>query len=201
MTEIKANRVDSIDFDHDVDILKHIGGSARGREKRYRRTAEGQWSRRRSQIQSWKTSTRSQPSQYDSRHGSGHHTVDKNRARTLESDSPRRARRKSEGDVIDDVPLRAAERVNHEILHQGMLHKTSRAKTATTSRKQSEHRQYRRFQLTEHALEYTQLLQRVRLTIILLPIVWFSCGPCFLQLFALCILINNFLPVRWFIRR
>jgi len=164
MREIKANRVDSIDFDHDIDLL---GGSAHGREKRYRRTTEGQWSRRRSQIQSWKTtrsstreSTRSQ--QYSTRRGSRYHTVDKNKASTLESGSPRRPRRKSEGDVIDDVPLHAAERV-HEILHQGALHKTTRAKTSRTSRAQSEHRQYRRFQLTEHALEYTQLLQRVRI--------------------------------------
>ena len=169
MREIKANRVDSTDFDHDVDLLKNTSGSARGREKRYKRTNEGQWSRRRSQIQSWKTtrpSTRSQPS-YGSRHGS---TGDKNKASTLESGSPRRGRRKSDSDVIDDVPQRAAD-LSHEILHQGMLYKTTRPKTTRTTREQSEHRQYRRFQLTEHAIEYAQLLQKVHIAIRLLATV------------------------------
>ena len=49
-----------------------------------------------------------------------------------------------------------------EILNYGMLYKTSRGKiTSDLTRGQHEHRQYRRFQLTEHSLEYSQLLQRV----------------------------------------
>ena len=49
-----------------------------------------------------------------------------------------------------------------EILNHGMLYKTSRGKiTSDLTRGQHEHRQYRRFQLTEHSLEYSQLLQRV----------------------------------------
>ena len=49
-----------------------------------------------------------------------------------------------------------------EILNHGMLYKISRGKiTSDLTRGQHEHRQYRRFQLTEHSLEYSQLLQRV----------------------------------------
>ena len=49
-----------------------------------------------------------------------------------------------------------------EILNYGMLYKTSRGKiTSDLKRGHHEHRQYRRFQLTEHSLEYSQLLQRV----------------------------------------
>ena len=49
-----------------------------------------------------------------------------------------------------------------ERVHEGMLHKTSRGKiTSKLIRDQHEHRQHRRFQLTEHSLEYSQLLQRV----------------------------------------
>ena len=49
-----------------------------------------------------------------------------------------------------------------EILNSGMLYKTSRGKiTPGLTRGPHEHRQYRRFQLTEHSLEYSQLLQRV----------------------------------------
>ena len=49
-----------------------------------------------------------------------------------------------------------------EKVHEGMLHKTSRGKiTSNVIRGQHEHRQHRRFQLTEHSLEYSQLLQRV----------------------------------------
>ena len=45
---------------------------------------------------------------------------------------------------------------------QGMLYKTSRGKiTSNLTRGQNEHRQQRRFQLTEHSLEYSQLLQTV----------------------------------------
>ena len=49
-----------------------------------------------------------------------------------------------------------------EVRNNGMLYKTSRGKiTSELTRGQHEHRQYRRFQLTEHSLEYSQLLQRV----------------------------------------
>ena len=49
-----------------------------------------------------------------------------------------------------------------EILCSGKLYKTSRGKISSDLRRgQHEHRQYRRFQLTEHSLEYSQLLQRV----------------------------------------
>ena len=48
-----------------------------------------------------------------------------------------------------------------KILHQGWLYKTSRRITLHMARGQHDHRQYRRFQLTEHSLEYSQLLQRV----------------------------------------
>ena len=47
-------------------------------------------------------------------------------------------------------------------IREGMLYKTSRGKiTSNLIRGQHEHRQHRRFQLTEHSLEYSQLLQRV----------------------------------------
>ena len=48
-----------------------------------------------------------------------------------------------------------------EFLHQGWLYKTSRGITSHLTRGQHDHRQNRRFQLTEHSLEYSQLLQRV----------------------------------------
>ena len=49
-----------------------------------------------------------------------------------------------------------------KILNEGLLYKTSRGKiTSDLTRGQHEHRQHRRFQLTEHSLEYSQLLQRV----------------------------------------
>ena len=48
------------------------------------------------------------------------------------------------------------------ILNHGMLYKTSRGRiTSDLTRGQHEHRQHRRFKLTEHFLEYSQLLQRV----------------------------------------
>ena len=47
-------------------------------------------------------------------------------------------------------------------IYSGKLYKTSRDKiTSNLTRGQHEHRQHRRFQLTEHSLEYSQLLQRV----------------------------------------
>ena len=49
-----------------------------------------------------------------------------------------------------------------KFLNEGLLYKTSRGKiTSDLTRGQHEHRQHRRFQLTEHSLEYSQLLQRV----------------------------------------
>ena len=50
-----------------------------------------------------------------------------------------------------------------KVLNRGMLYKTSRTKVTTDlTRGQHEHRQHRRFQLTEHSLEYShELLQRV----------------------------------------
>ena len=53
-------------------------------------------------------------------------------------------------------------RENCDLLNHGWLYKTSRGKiTSDLTRSQHENRQYRRFQLTEHSLEYSQLLQRV----------------------------------------
>ena len=53
-----------------------------------------------------------------------------------------------------------------QFLDQGMLYKTSRGKiTSNLTRGQHEHRQHRRFQLTEHSLEYSQLLQRVCISV------------------------------------
>ena len=56
-------------------------------------------------------------------------------------------------------------RVNYtekQNIHEGMLYKTSRGKiTSKVIRGQHEHKQHRRFQLTEHSLEYSQLLQMV----------------------------------------
>ena len=49
-----------------------------------------------------------------------------------------------------------------QIIREGILYKTSREKiTSNLIRDQFEHRQNRRFQLTEHSLDYTHLLQRV----------------------------------------
>ena len=49
-----------------------------------------------------------------------------------------------------------------KILNGGLLYKTTRGKiTSDLTRGQHEHRQRRRFQLTEYSLEYSQLLQRV----------------------------------------
>lgn len=51
---------------------------------------------------------------------------------------------------------------NQDMIHYGMLYKTSRGKiTSNPVRGQHEHKQYRRFQLTERSLEYSQLIQRV----------------------------------------
>ena len=56
----------------------------------------------------------------------------------------------------------AAMTLMSENLNHGWLYKTSRGKiTSDLTRSQHENRQYRRFQLTEHSLEYSQLLQRV----------------------------------------
>lgn len=47
-------------------------------------------------------------------------------------------------------------------IREGMLYKTSREKiTSNLIRDRFEHRQNRRFQLTEHSLDYTHLIQRV----------------------------------------
>ena len=55
-------------------------------------------------------------------------------------------------------------------IREGMLYKTSRGKvTSNLIRGQHEHRQHRRFQLTEHSLEYSQLLQRVCNYITIMP--------------------------------
>ena len=145
LQEIKALRVPSIDFDADVPR----GGSEHGREKRYIRTTGSQWRNRRSEIQSWKRRSGSRSS------SKTHHAGDdRNKAATLDFD---RGRRKSEGS-----PLEQGDR---EIVRQGMLHKTTRTKiTSELKRSQHEHRQYRIFQLTEHSLEYSQLLQRVCVT-------------------------------------
>jgi len=149
LQEIKALRVHSIDFDGDVPQ----GGSERGRERRYIRTTGSQWRNRRSEIQSWKRRSSG------SRHKA--HKSD-NQSATLGAFSPtfEKQRRKSEG-VYTPRHL-SPEQMDKEIVYQGMLYKTTRAKiTSDLRRSQNEHRQWRRFQLTEHSLEYSQLLQRV----------------------------------------
>ena len=148
LQELKALRVpESVDFDTDVPR----GDSERGREKRYIRTTGSQWRNRRSEIQSWKRRS-------GSRSSSKHHGTSEDRSKFATMGSLGsgldRGRRRSEGSALEP-----AER---EIVRQGMLHKTTRTKiTPELRRGQHEHRQYRRFQLTEHSLEYSQLLQRV----------------------------------------
>ena len=157
LQELKANRVESIDHDFDADVPR--SGSEHGREhvreKRYIRTTGSQWRNRRSEIQSWKRRSGSSRSS-----AKGHEVGKEQKFATLTGglsslDSALdRTRRKSEGAV--------KEQAAKEIVHQGMLHKTTRTKiTSDLRRGQHEHRQYRRFQLTEHSLEYSQLLQRV----------------------------------------
>ena len=144
--ELKLLRVHSIDFD--ADVPRDVG-SEHGREKRYIRTTGSQWRKRRSGRQSWK-----RPGSLSSKtdQGTG---ADRNKSATL--DSFDRGRRKSEGSPL--------EQANREVVRQGMLHKTTRSKiTSELRRGQHEHRQHRRFQLTEHSLEYSQVLQRVCVT-------------------------------------
>lgn len=145
--ELEALRVHSINFDPDVP---RGGGSEHGREKRFIRTTGNQWRNRRSEIQSWKRrSSGSRSSKTHQGTGADHKSA------TL--DSFDRGRRRSEGSGL--------EQVDREIVRHGMLYKTTRSKiTSELTRGQHEHRQHRRFQLTEHSLEYSQLLQRVRVT-------------------------------------
>lgn len=142
LQEIKALRVQS--EDHYLGETRV--GSERGREKRYIRTTDCQWRNRRSEIQSWKRRSSSKRRKPD----------DPSKSATLASlgSALDRQRRRSEGSVL--------EQIEKEVVYEGMLHKTTRTKiTANLRRTQNEHRQYRRFQLTEHSLEYSQLLQRV----------------------------------------
>ena len=61
--------------------------------------------------------------------------------------------------IVNRHRVNDAEKQN---IHEGMLYKTSRGKiTSNVIRGQHEHKQHRRFQLTEHSLEYSQLLQMV----------------------------------------
>ena len=150
LQEIKASRVDSVDIDADVP-------KKRPREKRYVRTTGSQWRNRRSEIQSWKRRSGSSRSlQSSSRHRRGLTEDDHNKFADTRSLGPSssRPRRKSEGAAI--------EQPDKEIVREGWLHKITRTKITSDLRKvQHEHRQHRRFQLTEHSLEYSQLLQRV----------------------------------------
>lgn len=150
LQEIKVFRVQSEDPDLDEPRI----GSERGREKRYIRTTGSQWRNRRSQIQSWKRRSSSRSS---SKLRKTDHDDPASKSATLASLGSaldNRQRRKSEGGVL--------EQTDREILYDGMLHKTTRTKiTSDLRRTQHEHRQYRKFQLTEHSLEYSQLLQRV----------------------------------------
>lgn len=152
LQEIRANRVESIDFDADVS---QRGSSEHGRENRYHRyhrTTGSQWRNRRSVIKSWKTRQSSSRSSSSSKRASDR-THDK--SLTLGTG----LRRASEG-----LPPRPGSELplGREVVFHGMLYKTTRTKvTLEIRRSQNEHRQWRRFQLTEHALEYSQLLQRV----------------------------------------
>ena len=150
LQELKAQRVQSVDIDADVPL----GDSEHGRERRYIRTTGSQWRTRRSDMQSWKKRPNSRPSSNKS---------DSRSATTLGVlvPTPDERRRKSDGAVHLSSHL-SPEQMDKEVLYQGMLYKTTRAKiTSDLRRAQSEHRQWRRFQLTEHSLEYSQLLQRV----------------------------------------
>ena len=149
LQEINLLRVKS----EDVDLSEtRDRGSERGREKRYVRTTGTQWRNRRSEIQSWKKRSSSRSSsRRSSRRKQG--PDDASKSATLDSlgTALDKRRRKSEGEGLEQT-----------IVYEGMLHKTSRTKITTNLRRtQNEHRQYRRFQLTEHSLEYSQLLQRV----------------------------------------
>ena len=67
-----------------------------------------------------------------------------------------RPRGKDLGKIMEEQPE------VDEFLRYGWLYKTSRGKiTSNLIRDHHEHRQHRRFQLTEHSLEYSQLLQKV----------------------------------------
>lgn len=128
-------------------------GSERGREKRYVRTTGTQWRNRRSEIQSWKKRSSRSSSRSSSRHKPAGSDDAASKSATLDSlgTALDKRRRKSEGEGLEQT-----------IVYEGMLHKTTRTKiTSNLRRTQNEHRQYRRFQLTEHSLEYSQLLQRV----------------------------------------
>ena len=151
LQEIKASRVESVDFNSDVP-------SKHSREKRYVRTTGSQWRNRRSEIQSWKR--RSGSSRSSSRQRRIRTEDDHNTFATMGSLGSNRPRRKSEGSAIESA--------DKEIVHDGWLHKTTRTKITLDLRKgQHEHRQHRRFQLTEHSLEYSQLLQKVCHTVLL----------------------------------
>ena len=148
LQELMAHRVNSIDFDADVP---RDGGNEHGREKRYIRTTGNQWRRRRSEIKSWKRSGSG------SRSSKTHQGTGADHSKSATLDTFNRGRRKSEGSPL--------EQADKEIVRQGMLHKITRTKiTSELRRSQHEHRQHRRFQLTEHSLEYSQLLQRVCVT-------------------------------------
>ena len=64
--------------------------------------------------------------------------------------------------VLDDLQEDGADdddtKIGDKAVMVGWLHKTSRHKTAKAARS---HRQYRRFRLTAHSLQYDQLFQKV----------------------------------------
>lgn len=96
--------------------------------------------------------TRAHTQSFEKRPGGRHGDLDKSeKFATLDPQAIRGARAKGR------------ELAAEKILNYGMLYKTSRRKiTSDLTRGQHEHRQYRRFQLTERSLEYSQLLQSVR---------------------------------------
>ena len=151
LQEINLLRIQSEDIDLDETRAR---GSERGREKRYIRTTGSQWRNRRSEIQSWKKRSSSRSSsRRSSRPKPAGSDNAASKSATLDSlgTALDKRRRKSESEVLEQ-----------EVVYEGMLHKTTRTKiTSNLRRTQNEHRQYRRFQLTEHSLEYSQLLQRV----------------------------------------
>ena len=151
LQEINLLRVQSEDIDLDE---RRARDSERGREKRYIRTTGSQWRNRRSEIQSWKKRSSSRSSSRRSSRPKPAGSDDAaSKSATLDSlgTALDKRRRKSEGEGLEQ-----------EVVYEGMLHKTTRTKiTSNLRRTQNEHRQYRRFQLTEHSLEYSQLLQRV----------------------------------------
>lgn len=151
LQELKALRVQSVDFDSDVPRR----GSEHGREGRYIRTTGSQWRNRRSNIQTWKKRSSSRSSSRSSANKRIQPSDDCSKSATLSSlDTALDRRRKSEGEAL--------EQADNEVVYQGMLHKITRIKiTSDLRRGQHEHRQHRRFKLTEHSLEYSQLLQRV----------------------------------------